>query len=983
MLPLDSGTVWPCVQWQMADGAAVDTDTDTYLSHDAQLQKSRPGINGTRLSCTSSCLRPSVTVMGAGGINMQMVSAGMKLITVSPSTLAALSDQTCSPGRHVGLDEQGSPRRPPRDSILTHPRFNKGTAFTTAERKAFGLTGRLPYRFNTLEEQCQRAYDQLSTRDQPIRKNTFLQSLKDQNWVLYYGLISRHLKELIPIIYTPTQAEAIANYSHVFRRSEGMYLTFPEQDAMEEDYLEQTQGRDIQLIGVGGIGIAAAKSAIYTLLGGIDPSKALSVTLDVGTNNEGLLRDNLYVGWPNKRIRGKAYDRFVDKFVQLVRKYNPHSLLHFEDFGVSNAKRLLDLYRPTHSVFNDDVQGTGAVTLAAMMSAIGVTKSRLSDQRFLIYGAGTAGMGIANQLRDGMMSVDHLSKEDATKRFYLLDRFGLIKESLGPSKIRKEVQEYVRPDAEWEGVPTNERGEVGLLEVVKKVRPTVLIGCSTHAGAFTEEVIREMAKGTERPIIFPLSNPSKLVEVEPKNANEWTNGKALMASGSPFPPCKMPNGKEYTIAECNNALIYPGLGYGALITQAKSLTDSMIIAGTRRLASLSPALKNPDSSLLPDFSDAREVNLEVTVAVAEQAIVEGSATVDWDREEVRDRVLEHRWIPEYPDFVLLSELDFPRTISSMADIAIPLMPSDTASGAPTDIVAPVPVPAAASVAPPEDERATETLYIQNLNEKIKIPVLKASLRGLFKSYGEVLDVVAHDNLRMRGQAFVSFESADVAKRALKEVRGFPLYSKPMQISFARTRSDAVVKRLDAANYERHKAERLEHKKETRYSNPLKRKYRAKRLASEMDGSGAMPVSKRPNVQMPDEYLPPNKILFLQNLPDSVSKDQLMALFSQYPNLYEVRLIPTKKDIAFVEFMDEASATVAKDALHNYKLDGENKIKIALETIEISSLSPTLSGSSCISLSASDQGKLLDSAFTEHDNNNEKAIRLSILYATDS
>ncbi|KAI0640251.1 hypothetical protein C8Q77DRAFT_1085563 [Trametes polyzona] len=278
----------------------------------------------------------------------------------------------------------------------------------------------------------------------------------------------------------------------------------------------------------------------------------------------------------------------------------------------------------------------------------------------------------------------------------------------------------------------------------------------------------------------------------------------------------------------------------------------------------------------------------------------------------------------------------------MADMSAPpaAAPPDAMQGVQPTIVAPAPVagapipiptmvppPAAAAQPPPQDEFVSETLYIQNLNEKIKIPVLKASLRGLFKSYGEVLDVVAHSNLRMRGQAFVSFASADIAKKALKEVRGFPLYSKPMQISFARTRSDAVVKKLDAEHFDEHKEKRLEHKKATRYTNPIKRKYRQKRLAAEMDGGATAPAAKRPNVQMPDEYLPPNKILFLQNLPENVTKDQLMALFSQYPNLYEVRLIPTKKDIAFVEYLDEASATVAKDALHNYKLDGENKIKI--------------------------------------------------------
>ncbi|RDX50504.1 hypothetical protein OH76DRAFT_1349023 [Lentinus brumalis] len=547
-------------------------------------------------------------------------------------------------------------------AILTSPRWNKGTAFTLEERKAFGLTGRLPFRVNTLDEQCDRAYDQLEAREQPMRKNTFLQSLKDQNWVLYYALLHRHLTELIPIIYTPTEADAIANYSHLFRRSEGLYMTFPTQDSMEEDFLEQSKGRQIdlivvsdaeQILGIGdqGVGIATAKSAIYTLIGGVDPANTLSVTLDVGTDNEGLLNDRLYVGWPHKRVRGPEYDDFVDKFVQLVRKYHPHCLLHFEDFGVSNAKRLLDKYRDKHAVFNDDVQGTGAVTLACVMSAVGVTKSSLADQRFVIYGAGSAGLGIVRQLRDGIVTLDGVDKEEANKKFFLLDRYGLIKESLGPEKIREGLQEFVRPDSEWEGVPAYDRGEIGLLEVVKKVKPTVLIGCSTQAGAFTEQVVKEMAKGIDRPIILPLSNPSKLHEVTPQDANDWTGGKALLATGSPFPPCKQPNGKDYVIAECNNALIYPGLGLGAMLSKARSLTDTMIIAGTRRLASLAPALKDPDDALLPDFEEAPRVNYEVAVAVVEQAIEEGSADVDWKKEEVREKVKAAQWKPVYGTYV--------------------------------------------------------------------------------------------------------------------------------------------------------------------------------------------------------------------------------------------------------------------------------------------------------------------------------------------
>ncbi|KAH8094640.1 hypothetical protein BXZ70DRAFT_1009935 [Cristinia sonorae] len=548
-------------------------------------------------------------------------------------------------------------------SLLTNPRWNKGTAFTNEERKAFGLTGRLPHRVNTLDDQCDRAYDQLQAHENDLRKNTFLQSMKDQNWVLYYSLISRHLKELMPIIYTPTEADAIANYSHLFRRSEGLYLTFPHEDTMEEDFLEQTRGRDIDLVvcsdaeailGIGdqgGIGIASAKSTVYTLLAGMDPSNTLSVTLDVGTNNEDLLKDHLYVGWPHERIRGEDYDRFIDKFVQLVRKYFPHSLLHFEDFGVTNAYRLLERYRKHHSVFNDDVQGTGAVTLACIMSAVGVTKSRLVDQRIVVYGAGSAGLGITRQVRDGMVTIDNVSAEEANKRFYLLDKHGLVKQSLGASNIRGDLHEFVRPDDEWSDVEANPNGEITLLQVVKKVQPTVLIGCSTQGGAFTEEIVREMAKHVDRPIILPLSNPSKLHEVKPQDANDWTDGKALLATGSPFPPCKQPGGKEYIVAECNNALIYPGLGFGAVLAQSRTLTDTMIVAGTRRLAALSPALKDPDDALLPDFGDAPEVNLEVAIAVAEQAIEEGSAGVDWKKEEVREKAEAFQWKPIYGTYV--------------------------------------------------------------------------------------------------------------------------------------------------------------------------------------------------------------------------------------------------------------------------------------------------------------------------------------------
>jgi len=382
----------------------------------------------------------------------------------------------------------------------------------------------------------------------------------------------------------------------------------------------------------------------------MNPAHSLAVTLDVGTDNENLLNDNLYVGWPNRRIRGEEYDKFVDKFVQLIRKYHPHSLLHFEDFGTANAGRLLEKYRDQHAVFNDDIQGTGAVTLAAVMAAIGITRTKLPDQRIVVYGAGSAGLGITRQIRDAMVLMDGIPVEEANKRFWLIDRYGLIKDSLGPSSIRSELREFTRPSGEWINVQDSDH-QVSLLDVVRQVKPTVLIGCSTHNGAFTEDVVREMARGVERPIILPLSNPSRLVEVDPQNANDWTDGKALLATGSPFPPCKMPNGNEYVVAECNNALVYPGVGFGAIISQSRTLTDSMIIAATRRLASLSPALKDPDDGLLPDFGDSPAVNLEVAIAVAEQAVEEGQAGISCRKEDVRRLVTEAQWKPVYGRYV--------------------------------------------------------------------------------------------------------------------------------------------------------------------------------------------------------------------------------------------------------------------------------------------------------------------------------------------
>lgn len=503
--------------------------------------------------------------------------------------------------------------------------------------------------------------------------------------MLYFALVSKHLKELVPIIYTPTEADAIAQYSHLFRRSEGLYLTFSDRETMEEEFLEQTvkQGREIDLVvctdaeailgigdqGVGGIAISAAKSVMYTLIGGVDPARSLSVMLDVGTDSEKLLNDRLYVGWKHKRVRGEEYDQFLDKFVQLVRKYYPHSLLHFEDFAAKNAYHLLMRYRNQHAVFNDDIQGTGAVTLACLMAAIGVAndhahnkKGSLASQRYVIMGAGSAGLGIATQIRDAIATADHVSKEEACGKFWMVDREGLVYDigegmAKGVGEIKGRLEGFVRSaDEGW-------KGDVSLLDVVKQVKPTVLIGCSTAAGAFSQEVIQAMMDGgCERPIVFPLSNPSRLVEAKPEDIMNWTNGRALVATGSPFPPVKMHvdgREKEFRIAECNNALIYPGLGFGAVLAKTKELTDKMIVAGAHRLAELSPAIrrrhgKNEDhagEALLPDFEEAPKINFEIGVAVAEEVVREGDSGVDGLKvTDVRERAKEKVWVPLYADY---------------------------------------------------------------------------------------------------------------------------------------------------------------------------------------------------------------------------------------------------------------------------------------------------------------------------------------------
>ncbi|WWD21006.1 hypothetical protein CI109_105487 [Kwoniella shandongensis] len=537
-------------------------------------------------------------------------------------------------------------------ALLNTPR---GAGFTREERQIFGLEGFLPYDVHSLEKQALRAYNQLLKQPSVILKHAFLASLRDQNQVLFYKVMQDHLKELLGVLYTPGAAEAVAGYSSLFRRPVGCYISFPNQDAMRaqlqahlsdvnrtadvafdenkpDDAIDLVVVTDAEAIlgigdqGVGGITISTSKAALYTLGAGINPNRILPVVLDCGTDNHALFSDPLYMGWKRTRIRGKNYDEFVDKFITNCRELFPNAIIHFEDFGMANAYRLMEKYKDIPQ-FNDDIQGTGAVALAALLAAIKVSGTSLADQRIVIYGAGSAGMGIADQIKDGLMILEGLSKEEAARRFWCVDRNGLLVESMG-NALRHAQLPYARPDEEVEHYNREDPDKRGvwLLDVVKNVKPTVLIGTSTHTRAFTEELVKEMGKHVERPIIFPMSNPTALCEVDPEDALKWTEERALVATGSPFPPVQLANGKHYTVAQTNNALIYPALGLGAILSRSRTISNSMLMAGVHALANLSPALHNPEASLLPDLADVRDISVDVAAAVVRQAVEDGNAT---------------------------------------------------------------------------------------------------------------------------------------------------------------------------------------------------------------------------------------------------------------------------------------------------------------------------------------------------------------------
>ncbi|MDF3049116.1 MAG: hypothetical protein K0R87_754 [Pseudonocardia sp.] len=541
-------------------------------------------------------------------------------------------------------------------AVLASPTINRGTAFTLEERRELGLTGLLPSGVSTLDGQLRRTYAQFQAQSTDLRKWVYLANLRDRNEVLFYRLLSEHIEEMLPIVYTPTVGLAIERFSHEFRRPRGVYLSVDHPEEVETalhntglgpedvDLLVATDSEGILGIGdqgVGGIEISVGKLAVYTAAAGIHPSRVLPVVLDVGTDNLTLLNDEMYLGERHARVRDERYDQLIDTYVQACGRLFPNAMLHWEDFGATNARRILDRYAEQCCTFNDDMQGTAAVVLAAAFSGVRAAGTRMRDQRVVIHGAGTAGLGIADMMREEMIR-EGLPPEEATRRFWALGRRGLIADDRIDHLYDFQVP-YARTWDEvkdW-GAPGS---RPGLADVVRHVRPTMLIGTSTQAGAFTEAIVRDMAAHTQRPIIMPLSNPTSKCEALPADVLAWTDGRALVATGSPFAPVEH-DGLTYQIAQANNALVFPGLGLGVTVVRASRITPAMISAAADAVAQLSDATK-PGAPLLPPVRDLRPVSAAVAIAVARAADAEGLARAPLTNPI--EQVHQAMWRPEYP-----------------------------------------------------------------------------------------------------------------------------------------------------------------------------------------------------------------------------------------------------------------------------------------------------------------------------------------------
>ena len=535
--------------------------------------------------------------------------------------------------------------------VLNDPFLNKGTAFTKEERKELELTGLLPPQIQTIEEQAEQVYAQYKSKEPLINKRRFLMEIFDTNRTLFYYLFSKHVVEFMPIVYDPVIAENIENYSELFVNPQNaVYLSIDSPEMIEESLKNATKDREIRLIvatdaegilgigdwGTNGVDISVGKLMVYTAAAGIDPKSVLPVVLDVGTNRETLLEDKLYLGNRHKRVYGDKYYDFVDKFVQTAEKLFPKLYLHFEDFGRSNAANVLHKYWKTYPVFNDDIQGTGIITLAGILGALKISGEKLTDQKYMCFGAGTAGAGIADRIYQEMLQ-QGLSEDEARKRFYLVDRQGLLFDDM--DDLTPEQKPFARKRDEF----SNANELTNLEAAVKAVKPTILVGTSTQPNTFTETIVKEMASYTARPIIFPLSNPTKLAEATAENLIKWTDGKALVATGIPADPVEY-KGVTYEIGQANNALIYPALGLGAIASTAKLVTNEMISKAAHSLGGIVDTTK-PGAATLPPVSKLTEFSQRVAEAVGQCALDQ-----KLNREDITDikaAIEKIKWIPKY------------------------------------------------------------------------------------------------------------------------------------------------------------------------------------------------------------------------------------------------------------------------------------------------------------------------------------------------
>jgi len=541
--------------------------------------------------------------------------------------------------------------------LLNRQGLNQGTAFTDPERTALGLHGLLPPHVETLDEQAVRAYEAYQRKTDDLERHIYLRALQDTNEVLFYRLLLDHIEEMTPMVYTPVVGLACQQFSHIYRRPRGLFLSYPLRDSIptllrnrpnpEVDVIVVTDGERILGIGdqgVGGLGIPIGKLSLYTLIGGIRPERTLPIVLDVGTNNVERLKDPEYLGWRHERVTGQAYFDFVDQFVQAVKQELPNTCLHWEDFATPHARPILERYRDQLLTYNDDIQSTAAVALGAILGAVKVAGRSLKDQQIVMLGAGSAGIGVVDLLRAAIRDAG-LSEEDARLRFCVVDKDGLLHS--GRTDLTAEQRVYAQPReriAAWFAGRTS----IGLADVIGKIDATILIGLSTARGAFTESIVREMARKVERPIIFPLSNPTSKEEATAEDLIRWTDGHALVATGSPFAPVPH-GGRRIPIAQCNNIYIFPAMGLGVVAAQARRVTDGMILAAARALGEKSPALTDPSASLLPALPQLREVAAHIATAVGREAQRAGVAPKTTD-DALRQRIAATQWTPIYPSF---------------------------------------------------------------------------------------------------------------------------------------------------------------------------------------------------------------------------------------------------------------------------------------------------------------------------------------------